>query len=395
MRSYLTHLECGLCYEKYDADVLSKTCPKDKRPLLARYDLSAAAADLRKDRMEGRVSSMWRYREVLPVKDVSYIVSLGEGWTPLLRPDGLRRKLGMTHLYVKDESGNPTSSFKARGLSCAVSRAAELGVRKFTAPSAGNAGGALAAYGAAGSYSTDVFMPKFTPSSNILECRAYGANVHLVDGFITDAGKLSAKFAEEHGCFDVSTLREPYRVEGKKTMGYEIVEQLGKVPDVIVYPTGGGTGVVGIWKALSEMEELGWIGSERPRMVSVQAEGCAPIVDAFILGKEFAEPILNPSTVANGLLVPAAVGDFLVLRALKESKGVALSVSDGEMLEGLKILASSAGIFAAPEGGATLAGLQKMLTSRIVSKDETVVLINTGSGLKYLDAVSSTLSPRT
>lgn len=388
--STLTHLECSLTGERFDASQPHRTNPANGKPLLARYDLDAAASTMTPEAMGGREATMWRYREVLPIADPANIVTLGEGWTPLLQATRLGDALGVTQLFVKDEGLNPTGSFKARGLSAAVSRAYELGITRITMPSAGNAAGAMTAYAAARGLEAHVFMPKDAPAANIEECLAAGANVQLVDGYITDAGALSAAAAAEQGLFDVSTLREPYRAEGKKTMGYEIVEQLGfEVPDVIVYPTGGGTGVVGIWKALDEMQQLGWIGDERPRMVTVQAEGCAPLVAAFDAGEEFAAPAENPHTLAAGIRVPAAIGDFLVLRALRESGGTALTVSDAEMLDAVGDLASHEGIFAAPEGGATLAALRKLLDTSQVSRGERVVLLNTGHGYKYLDAMPS------
>ena len=384
--SHLSHLECPLTGETFDADYPHRTNPSNGKPLLARYDLDAARATLTPNSMRGRVPSMWRYREVLPLSDSSKIISLGEGWTPLVPAQRLASSLGMHRLFVKDEGINPTGSFKARGLSAAISRAHELGKRQFTMPSAGNAAGAMSAYAAARGLEAHVFMPKDAPEANIAECLAFGADVELVDGYITDAGARSAEAAEANDWFDVSTLREPYRVEGKKTMGYEIVEQLGyEVPDVIIYPTGGGTGIVGIWKALDEMEALGWLGRERPRMISAQAEGCAPIAAAFDAGLEFAEPFANPSTLAAGMRVPAAIGDFLILRALRESGGTAVTVTDAEMVAGVRELASMEGIFAAPEGGATLAALRKLLDGGSIDPAERVVLLNTGNAYKYLD----------
>jgi threonine synthase len=329
----------------------------------------------------------------MPVQDSGSIVTLGEGFTPLIHSSRLAEQLSLSQLYVKDEGVNPTGSFKARGLSAAVSMAHELGIRSLTMPSAGNAAGAMCAYAAVAGMDAHVYMPEDAPLANRLECIAYGAQLELVKGFITDAGKLSAAAAEEHGYFDVSTLREPYRVEGKKTMGYELVEQLDfVVPDVIIYPTGGGTGIVGIWKALDEMEQLGWIGSERPRMVCVQAEGCAPIVTAYRDGAEFAEPFPEPHTLAAGMRVPTAIGDFLVLRAVRESGGTAITVSDGEMVAAVRQLAETEGVFAAPEGGATLAALKKLLDASQVGQDEKVVLLNTGSALKYLDVLGPALT---
>ena len=388
MRSYISHLECSFCSKKYSHEIPIRLCESDGKPLLARYDLDAVSETMNPESLKDRVSTMWRYWEVMPVLEPENIFSLGEGFTPLLKANRLGVERGMPQLFIKDESVNPTGSFKARGLSAAVSKAFEIGIRKLTMPSAGNAGGAMAAYAALANMEAQVFMPKDAPLANILECKAYGANLSLVDGFITDAGKLSNAAAELHGFFDVSTLREPYRVEGKKTMGYEIVEQLQfTVPDVIVYPTGGGTGIIGIWKALEEMESLEWIGPERPRMICVQASGCCPIVNAYMSGTEFAQEIPNPKTLASGLRVPSAIGDFLILRAIRESAGTAVSVDDEEMKNGVRNLSVSQGIFAAPEGGATLAGLDKLLVSGEIEKDERVVLLNTGSGLKYLDVL--------
>lgn len=392
IRSKITHLECALTGERFEHDFPHRLNPANGKPLLARYDLPEAAATLTKSAITGREPNMWRYREVMPVIDPANIVCLGEGFTPLRKAERLGGHLGMSSLLIKDEGVNPTGSFKARGLSAAVSKALELGQRKLTMPSAGNAAGAMAAYAAAAGLEAHVFMPTDAPMANQIECVAYGAELNLVDGFITDAGRMSGEAAEEHGLFDISTLKEPYRVEGKKTMGYEIVEQLGfEVPDVVIYPTGGGTGIVGIWKALDEMEQLGWIGSDRPRMICVQAEGCSPLVNAYEKGEEFADPFPNPKTLAAGMRVPAAVGDFLVIRAVRESGGTALTVSDDQMVESVKDMSSFEGIFPAPEGGATLAALEKLLDSGDVARDERVVLLNTGSALKYLDVLGPAL----
>ena len=387
--SQLTHLECTLCGAEYDADKLNRTCPDDAKPLFARYDLQKAGRTLTRQALVGREANMWRYSEVMPVRDQANVITLGEGWTPIIDAKRLATKVGINRLLVKDEGLNPTGSFKARGLSAAVSRASELGARKLTMPSAGNAAGAMSAYAAAGGLEAHVFMPRDAPSANRIECEAYGAEVVLVDGFITDAGRVSQEAAAKHGYFDVSTLREPYRAEGKKTMGYEIVEQLGwQIPDVIVYPTGGGTGIVGIWKALDEMEAMGLIGPERPRMICVQAEGCSPIVNAYRTGERFAEPVPNPSTIAAGMRVPAAVGDFLVIQAVVDSRGTALTVTDADMIQAVRELAEDEGIFAAPEGGSTLAALKSLLKSGDVKQDELVLLLNTGSALKYLDVLA-------
>lgn len=384
--SAITHLECTLTGERFDASHPHRTNPANGKPLFARYDLDKAKSTLTRESLPDRRKDMWRYQEVMPVIDDANIIALGEGGTPLLNADRLANEVGIDTLFIKDEGVNPTGSFKARGLGAAVSKAKELGQTRLTMPSAGNAAGAMSAYAAAGGMEAHVFMPKDAPIANKIECRAYGAKLTLVDGFITDAGQMSQQAAAELGLFDVSTLREPYRAEGKKTMGYEIVEQMGfEVPDVIVYPTGGGTGIVGIWKAMDEMEQLGWIGSERPRMVCVQAEGCAPLVAAYEKGEEFADPFPDPQTLAAGMRVPAAIGDFLVIRAVRESGGTAITVSDGEMVDGMVEMARTEGVFAAPEGGATLAALRKLINSGQVTSDERVVLLVTGNGHKYLD----------
>ncbi len=391
-RSQITHLECSLSGETASHEFPHRLSPKNGKPYLARYDLTKAAETLTKDSLAGREPNMWRYREVMPVIDPSNIVTLGEGFTPLHVAGRLGPYLGMSSLLIKDEGVNPTGSFKARGLSAAVSKARELGQMKLTMPSAGNAAGAMSAYAAAAGIEAHVYMPSDAPMANQIECLAYGAVLNLVDGFITDAGRISGQAAEEHGLFDVSTLKEPYRVEGKKTMGYEIVEQLGfEIPDVVIYPTGGGTGIIGIWKALDEMEKLGWIGIERPRMICVQAEGCSPLVNAYKKGEEFADPFPNPATLAAGMRVPSAVGDFLVIRAVRESGGTALTVTDDQMIESVRDMARFEGIFPAPEGGATLSALQMLLDSGEVGKDERVVLLNTGSALKYLDVLGPVL----
>ncbi len=381
--SYLTHLECSLCGKEYEADSLQTLCPDCARPLLARYDLEAARAAGR-DALVSDEPSMWRYRPLLPVRDAAYAVSLGEGFTPLLHAVRLGETLGMPNLYIKDESLNPTGSFKARGLAMAISRAQELGVTEVVIPSAGNAAGAMSAYAARAGLKAHVYMPADVPMPFRQECRALGAEVTLVEGLITDCGREARKEAEKHGWFDISTLKEPYRLEGKKTMGYELAEQFGwELPDVVIYPTGGGTGLIGMWKAFEEMEALGWIGDHRPRMVTVQAAGCAPIPRAFQAGAEFADPWEGAQTVAAGLRVPAAVGDFLILRALRESGGTAVAVSDDALMAAQMRIGRYEGIFACPEGGATLAALEMLLEQGWLSPDERVVLFNTGTGLKY------------
>ena len=360
--------------------------------MLVRYDLTAAAAVLVKSVLGCRVSSLWRYRELLPLQDDGNLVSLGEGFTPLIEAKTSAHEFGLRRLWIKDEAQNPTGSFKDRGLSVAVSRAKELGIKKVAIPSAGNAGGSLAAYAARAGIEAYVFMPKDTPAANQLEARQYGAHVTLVDGLINDCGRLIAERKTAEGWFDLSTLKEPYRVEGKKTMGYEIAEQLNwNLPDVIIYPTGGGTGLIGMWKAFNELEELGWIDSNRPRMVSVQASGCAPIVKAFAEGSETAESWPHANTVAAGLRVPQAIADFLMLRALRESKGTALSVSDAEMLAEIPRMGSAEGILFCPEGAACVAALRRLTQNEWLKSTDEVVIFNTASGLKYLDVISSKL----
>jgi len=318
------------------------------------------------------------------VRDDRFVLCLGEGWTPLVHARRLGQAVGFGGLYIKDEGLNPTASFKARGLGVAMSRAYELGVEAVSIPSAGNAAGAMSAYAALAGMETHVFMPQDVPPLFVAECRALGAEVTLIDGLITDCGRAAAEGVREFGRFDVSTLKEPYRIEGKKTMGYELAEQMGwTLPDVIIYPTGGGTGLIGMWKAFDEMEQMGWIGSERPRMVTVQSEGCAPMVRAFHEGWEFAETWQGAATLADGLRVPAAVGDFLILRALRESNGTAVAVPDEAMIDAANLMGRTQGIFACPEGGATLAAFQHLRSQGWIADDETVVLFNTGSGLKY------------
>ena len=389
MRSYLTHLECTACGQRHDADVLQNLCRDCGKVLYARYDLSAAANAVSPADIASRQQTMWRYREVLPVRDDAFEVSLGEGGTPLLRAERLGAALGCTDLYIKEEGVNPTGSFKARGMAAAVSRAKELGAERLVVPSAGNAAGAMAAYAARAGMPAYLFMPNTTPQSNILESRIAGAAVELVEGHIGDAGRAARERAAVSPMFDMSTMKEPYRVEGKKTLGYEIAEALGwELPDVIVYPTGGGTGLLGMWKAFGEMEEMGWISAgRRPRMIAVQMEGCAPIVKAFHEGQESISPWENATTVAAGLRVPGPVADYLILRCLRESGGTALTVTDDEALAAVPEMASAEGVFACPEGAATLAALHKLLQSGEVDASERIVLLNTGSGLKYLDVL--------
>lgn len=383
-KSFLAYLECGWCGKEYDPEKLWNLCPRCGKPLLARYHLDRARSVIRREDLIKREPTLWRYRELLPVRSDAFKLSLGEGFTPLLRASRLEQKLGHSPIYIKEEGLNPTGSFKARGLCLAVSRALELGVRALSIPSAGNAGCALSAYAAAAGLEAHVYVPADVPGPFVNECRVLGAKVTLIDGLITDCGRAAREGVEKFGHFDVSTLKEPYRVEGKKTMGYELAEQLDwSLPDVIIYPTGGGTGLVGMWKAFDEMEKLGWIDSRRPRLVSVQSEGCAPIVKAFHEGKEQAEPWPEAKTIAAGLRVPAAIGDFLILRALRESRGTAIAVPDGEILEATYLLGKTTGLWPAPEGGATLAAFLHLKHNGWIKEGESVVLFNTGNGAKY------------
>ena len=383
-RSYFSHLECALCGQQYEADRLWNLCSECGKPLLARYDLQAAARAFAPRDLVGRQATMWRYREMFPVRDPAQMLSLGEGWTPLLQARRLGAELGFERLYIKDESLNPTGSFKARGLAMALSRASELGVTAVSIPSAGNAAGAMSAYAALAGLEAHVYMPRDVPGPFVTECRALGAQVTLVDGLITDCGRRAAEEGRDRGWFDVSTLKEPYRLEGKKTMGYELAEQFGwTLPDVVIYPTGGGTGLIGMWKAFDEMEGLGWIDARRPRMVTVQAEGCAPMVRAFHAGAEFAAPWSEAATLAAGLRVPAAIGDFLILRALRESNGTAIAVPDAEMMDAARLMGRTQGLFTCPEGAASLVAFQHLRQQGWIGDNETVVLFDTGSGLKY------------
>ncbi len=385
--AFAQEIVCARCQSQFQLTELLNLCPCGS-PLLVRYDFKKAQTAFTQSSLYGRVASLWRYRELLPLQDDANLVSLGEGFTPLLAAKRLGSDLGLQRLWIKDEAQNPTGSFKDRGLSLAISRAKELGVKKAAIPSAGNAGGSFAAYAARAGIDAYVFMPRDTPIANQIEVAQYGAHLTLVDGLINDCGRLVAEKKTTEGWFDVSTLKEPYRVEGKKTMGYEIAEQLNwHLPEVIIYPTGGGTGLIGMWKAFSELEELGWIGSERPRMVSVQASGCAPIVKAFNENTLRADPWQDAQTIASGLRVPQAVGDFLMLRAIRESGGTALSVSDDDMLVEIEKIGRAEGIFFCPEGAACVAALRRLLECQWIKPDDQVVIFNTASGLKYLDVL--------
>jgi threonine synthase len=379
-----THLECTGTGAHLGSEQLIGLSPVGK-PLFARYDLEALKDRFTPEAVAGRRADLWRYEEVLPVRDRSCQVALGEGWTPMLDAPRTAARLGVRRVWVKDEGQNPTGSFKARGLGLAVSRALELGAREVALPSAGNAGSAAAAYGAAAGLQVHVVVPSDTPAPILEEIEALGADLQLLDGLITDCGKVVKQGVEEHGWFDLSTLKEPYRVEGKKTMGYELFEQLGgRLPSAIVYPTGGGTGLIGMWKAFDEMEQLGWIGAERPKMFTVQATGCAPMVRAWERGDEEAGVWEGATTYAAGLRVPGAVGDFLILRALRESSGGAVAVTDSSMREWVHKMGADTGVFAAPEGGATGAAVPMLMDMGLIVEGDEVVLFNTGSGLKYV-----------
>jgi len=382
---FLTHLTCARCGLKHDWAVLQNLCRECQSPLLATYNLGEVSRAWPRDSLKTRSDkSLWRYREVLPLPAVIEPVSLGEGGTPLLRLDRLGQRFGLDNLYVKDESVNPTQSFKARGMSVAVSMAKHLSATKLAAPSAGNAGGALAAYSARAGLEAFIFMPRDTPQANIIECREVGAHVTLIDGLITDCGAEIGRRKAAEGWFDVSTLKEPYRIEGKKTLGYELAEQFHwELPDVIIYPTGGGTGLIGMWKAFEELEALGWIGRKRPRMYSVQASGCAPIVRAFANGLTDAPEFPNAHTLASGLRVPKAIGDFLMLKILRDSGGGAIAIDDDEMIASARTVGAAEGLFVAPEGGACFAALQTL--RKEIASSERIVIFNTGSGVKYLE----------
>jgi threonine synthase len=379
-----SHLECTGTGEEFESERLSRLSPSGK-PLFARYDLDGIRAGFGMADVANRRADLWRYAEVLPVRDPKARIGLGEGWTPMIDAPRTADRLGVQKVWVKDEGQNPTGSFKARGLCLAVCRAVELGAEAVALPSAGNAGSAAAAYGAAAGIPVHVVLPSDTPSPILEEMRALGADVQLLDGLISDCAKVVQKGVQEHGWFDLSTLKEPYRVEGKKTMGYELAEQLGgRLPDAIVYPTGGGTGLIGMWKAFDEMEQLGWIDSTRPKMFTVQAAGCAPMVRAWESGADHADTWEGAATYASGLRVPGAVGDFLILRALRESGGGAVAVPDHRMAEWVATLGADTGIFAAPEGGATAAAVPMLREMGLIEADDEVVLFNTGSGLKYV-----------
>src|SRR5882724_1630020 len=386
----ITHLECSQCATRHEAGKAHNLCTACGGPLLVRYDLDKVRDSWNREWIPNGPSSMWRYAPVLPVSKPANIISLGEGMTPLVKTQRLGAKLGAHKLWVKDEGVNPTGSFKARGLSCAISMCAELGIKKIAIPSAGNAAGAAAAYAAAAGIECYIFMPRDVPQSNFIECKATGAHVTLVNGLISDCGRIVAERKQAEGWFEVSTLKEPYRIEGKKTMGYELAEQMRwTLPDVIFYPCGGGVGLIGMWKAFDEMEHLGWIGSKRPKMIAVQVEGCQPVVRAYQQGEQRSQFWDNAHTVAAGLRVPKPLGDFLILEAVRNSGGTAIAVSDEELIDAGIQLATDEGMFVAPEGAACVSALEKLLASGFLKKSEKIVIYNTGAGLKYLEAYST------
>ena len=389
--STVTDLYCSKCNNRFDINTVQTLCPCGA-PILVDYDYRKASEIIDRFKTADRPTSMWKFKEILPVLDEDNIVTLGEGGTPLLLSAGIGDDWGCPNLFFKDESANPTGSFKARGLGMAVSKAKELGIERLIIPTAGNAGSAVAAYAARAGLKSLIIMPKDVPAPFLVDGVYHGAEIELVEGSISDCGKRAAERAAEEGWFAVATLKEPYRIEGKKTMGYELAEQFSySLPDVIIYPTGGGTGLIGMWKAFDEMEKMGWIDSFRPRMVAVQAEGCAPIPRAFDEGREEAGQWDNPETVAAGLRVPSAVGDFLMLRAIRESGGTALAVSDRELMDCTKELAAKEGIFSSPEGGASLACLKKLIESGFVKTTDRVVVFITGGGYKYLDVLEDAM----
>jgi threonine synthase len=382
--SKIIHLECSKCGERLSSDEPRTICPRDGGSLYVRYDLDAIKRSFTRELLAGRPASMWRYADILPDAPP---VTLGEGFTPMLP------SRNAPNVFIKDEGINPTASFKARGMSAAVTMARAYGLRKLAVPSAGNAASALAAYAAAAGIEAHLFMPKDVPQANLIECQSYGAKVTLVDGLIGDCARLIAERKQREGWFDVSTLKEPFRVEGKKTMGYEIAEQLGwTMPDAVIYPTGGGVGLIGMWKAFEEMQQLGWISAKRPKMISVQSTGCAPIVKAWEEQKPVSEPWQKAATIAAGLRVPKAYADYIVLDILKKSAGTAVAVTDDEIMDAFQSWARDEGVFAAPEGAASLAAYNKLRASGFLQESDTVVLFNTGSGLKYIDVIAAYLN---
>ncbi len=391
--SFVTHLECANCGQKFDAALVHNLCTACNRPLWVKYDLAAIRCALPKPPFAGRPSTMWRYKELLPINDASKMVSLDETMTPILETRRLGKEFGVTNLFVKDESRLPTGSFKARGMAMAISKANEFGIKKLAVPTAGNAGGAMAAYAARAGMEAYVFMPSDTPSINKKECYLAGAKTFLVNGLITDCGRIVGEGKKIKGWFDVSTLKEPYRIEGKKTMGLELAEQFDwELPDVILYPTGGGTGLIGMWKAFNELAELGWLRSpKKPRMISCQSEGCAPIATAYAKAERFAPKFENAATIASGIRVPAAVGDFMIIDAVRQSGGTALATAEADIPKWMRLAASKEGIALCPETAVCLGALEVLLARGEIKRDETIVIFNTGASQKYPEAVEEKL----
>lgn len=387
--SFVSHLECSACKKKYESEEVQGLCKECGKPLLVRYDLEKVAKSLKKESLKEREASLWRYFELLPVREKENIVSLGEGMTPIIKLKTAGRQIGLSELYLKDEGVIPTGTFKARGAAVGVSRAKELGIETFAMPTNGNAGAAWSIYGARAGIKSVIVMPIDAPEITRNECAISGADLYLVDGLISDAGKIVGKAVAKYGWFDVSTLKEPYRIEGKKTMGLEIAEQFNwEVPDVILYPTGGGVGIIGIYKALKELQEMGWIGEKMPRLVAVQSSGCAPIVKAWKEGKKESEYWTDAKTIAFGITVPKALGDYLVLEAIRATDGCAVAVSDDEILKAQKELAAHEGTFICPEGASLYAAARELREENWIKENEKVVLLNTGAGIKYPDTVN-------
>jgi len=393
MMSYVTHLECANCGRHYEAARVHNLCAACQRPLWVRYDLEGVKRAFSKESLAGRPATIWRYAELLPISDAAKIVTLGETMTPLLPAPRLGAEFGVRNLFVKDESRMPTGSFKARGMALAISKAKEFGMTRVAVPTAGNAGGALAAYAARAGMEAYVFMPEDTPAINQKECYLSGAKTYLVNGLINDCGRIVGEGKEVKGWFDVSTLKEPYRIEGKKTMGLELAEQFSwELPDVILYPTGGGTGLIGMWKAFAELEAIGWLKSPRkPKMISCQSEGCAPIARAFARGERFAEKFAGAATVASGIRVPVAVGDFMILDAVRESGGSALATPEADIPKWMRLANSLEGVALCPETAVCLGALEALLAQRAISPDDRVVVFNTGAAQKYPEAVREEL----
>jgi threonine synthase len=393
MSNFVSHLECANCATRFDADSLQNLCTNCQKPLWVKYDLAAMGKAVSREALRDRPATLWRYRELLPMRDAAKVVSLGETMTPVLETRRLGAHFGVKHLWVKDESRLPTGSFKARGMALAISKANEFGVKRVACPTAGNAGGAMAAYAARAGMEAYVFMPEDTPSINQKECFLAGAKTFLVNGLITDCGRIVGEGKAKKGWFDVSTLKEPYRIEGKKTMGLELAEQFEwELPDVILYPTGGGTGLIGMWKAFAELEALGWLASKKkPRMISCQSEGCAPIAVAFENGERFAKKFENAATVASGIRVPAAVGDFMILDAVRASGGLALATAEADIPKWMQLASASEGIALCPETAVCLGALEVLLRDGKIKADERIVVFNTGAAQKYPEAVQEKL----